>query len=91
MLIVRSPPLRREGSVPDRASRAGQQSGRYDGNMGERPAATLPWVVLDVAGREITPTSEFLRELLACGNTPASCRSYAFDLLRWFPSVRHPW
>lgn len=64
---------------------------RYDGNVGERPAATLPWVVLDGAGREITPTSEFLGELLACGNTPASCRSYAFDLLRWFPSVRHPW
>ncbi|WP_328940324.1 hypothetical protein OG259_00500 [Streptomyces sp. NBC_00250] len=47
-------------------------------------AAALPWVVLDGAGRAITPPGEFLRELPACGNTLASCRSYAFDLLRWF-------
>lgn len=44
----------------------------------------LPWVVLDGAGRPVEPVSEFLRDLLACGNSPASCRSYAYDLLRWF-------
>lgn len=44
----------------------------------------LPWMVRDGAGAEISPVSGFLRELLACGNSPASCRSYAFDLLRWF-------
>ncbi|WP_395292432.1 site-specific integrase [Kitasatospora hibisci] len=54
------------------------------GSVEATSAATLPWVVLDGAGRAITPVSDFLRELLACGNTPASCRSYAFDLLRWF-------
>ncbi|WP_406136830.1 tyrosine-type recombinase/integrase [Streptomyces sp. NBC_01089] len=54
------------------------------GGVEATTAATLPWVVLDGAGRPITPASEFLRELLACGDTPASCRSYAFDLLRWF-------
>ncbi|MDX3850658.1 site-specific integrase [Streptomyces sp. AK02-01A] len=54
------------------------------GRVEATTAATLPWVVLDGAGRAIKPASEFLRELLACGNTPASCRSYAFDLLRWF-------
>jgi hypothetical protein len=45
---------------------------------------TLPWVVLDSTGTAIEPISEFLRELLACGNNPASCRSYGYDLLRWF-------
>ncbi|MFD5462197.1 site-specific integrase [Kitasatospora sp. NPDC127059] len=54
------------------------------GRVEETSAATLPWVVLDGAGRSITPVNKFLRELLASGNTPASCRSYAFDLLRWF-------
>lgn len=54
------------------------------GSVEATTATTLPWVVLDGAGRPITPASEFLRELLACGNTTASCRSYAFDLLRWF-------
>ncbi|MFI5823761.1 hypothetical protein ACIA8I_32450 [Streptomyces rishiriensis] len=54
------------------------------GSVEATSAATLPWAVLDGAGRTITPASEFLREVLACGNTLASCRSYAFDLLRWF-------
>lgn len=54
------------------------------GRVESTTATTLPWAVLDGAGRPIAPASEFLRELLACGNTPASCRSYAFDLLRWF-------
>ncbi|MDQ0946021.1 site-specific integrase [Streptomyces sp. V1I1] len=54
------------------------------GSVEASTAATLPWVVLDGAGRPIAPVSDFLRELLACGNTAASCRSYAYDLLRWF-------
>jgi len=54
------------------------------GSVEATTAATLPWVVLDGAGRPIAPVSEFLREVLAYGNTPASCRSYAFDRLRWF-------
>lgn len=45
---------------------------------------TLPWRVLDGAGRPVSPVSEFLRELVACGNSAASCRSYGYDLLRWF-------
>lgn len=44
----------------------------------------LPWVVRDGAGVAIGPVSDFLRDLLACGNSPASCRSYGYDLLRWF-------
>jgi len=45
---------------------------------------TLPWAVCDGAGTPIGAVSEFLRELLACGNSAASCRSYGYDLLRWF-------
>jgi len=44
----------------------------------------LPWAVLDGAGAPVGAVAEFLRDLLACGASPASCRSYAFDLLRWF-------
>lgn len=45
---------------------------------------TLPWVVIDGSGSPIRPVSEFLRDLVACGNSPASCRSYGYDLLRWW-------
>jgi integrase/recombinase XerC len=45
---------------------------------------TMPWVVVDGAGVPIGPVSAFLRDVLACGSSPASCRSYGYDLLRWF-------
>jgi integrase len=44
----------------------------------------LPWAVLDSAGAPVEPVAEFLRDLLASGSSAASCRSYGFDLLRWF-------
>lgn len=44
----------------------------------------LPWVVVDGAGAPVGPVVEFLGDLLACGGSAASCRSYGFDLLRWF-------
>ena len=46
--------------------------------------ASLPYRVVDAAGEEIRPVSEFLRELAAGDCAPSTCRSYAFDLLRWF-------
>lgn len=55
---------------------------------------TLPWVVRDGAGATVGPVSEFLRDLLACGSSAASCRSYGYDLLRWFrflAAVEVPW
>ena len=64
------------------------------GRVAPTDDATLPWVVLDGAGAPIEAVAEFLRDLLACGNSPASCRSYAFDLLRWFrflAAVDVPW
>ncbi|MGF6883485.1 integrase [Nocardia sp. GAS34] len=44
----------------------------------------LPWVALDGSGREIEPVSGFLRDLMLGDASPLSCRSYAYDLLRWF-------
>jgi site-specific recombinase XerD len=43
----------------------------------------LPWIVADGAGQPVDPVSDFLKHLLASGNSAASCRSYAYDLLRW--------
>jgi integrase len=46
--------------------------------------AALPWLVHDGAGREIEPVSSYLRDLALGDVSPLTCRSYAFDLLRWF-------
>lgn len=46
--------------------------------------ASLPYRVLDDAGAEIGPVSEFLHEMTAGNCSSSTCRSYAFDLLRWF-------
>ena len=54
------------------------------GRVASTADPVLPWAVLDGAGRPVEPVVEFLRDLLACGSSPASCRSYGFDLLRWF-------
>ena len=47
-------------------------------------STTLPWVVTDAAEQPIAVIGEFLRDFVACGNSAASCRSYAYDLLRWW-------
>jgi integrase len=44
----------------------------------------LPWLVHDGAGREIEPVSSYLRDLTLGDVSPLTCRSYAYDLLRWF-------
>jgi integrase/recombinase XerC len=54
----------------------------------------LPWMVLDGFGSTVAPIDEFLLELMARGNSAASCRSYAYDLLRWLrflAAVEVPW
>ena len=43
----------------------------------------LPFFVVDGAGGEIGPVSAFLRDLMLGDASPLTCRSYAFDLLRW--------
>ncbi|WP_117211138.1 tyrosine-type recombinase/integrase [Allorhizocola rhizosphaerae] len=54
------------------------------GSVRSRPDPVLPWIVVDGAGEPVGPVSGFLRNVLACGSSTASCRSYAFDMLRWF-------
>jgi integrase len=71
------------GSVSDRRELSGLAVPRV-GRVAATGDPVMPWVVLDGAGSPVEPVVEFLRDLLACGNSPASCRSYGFDLLRWF-------
>lgn len=44
----------------------------------------LPFTVVDAAGRQVEPISEFVREMAAGDMPDSSCRSYAYDLLRWW-------
>lgn len=44
----------------------------------------LPFRLLDGEGAEVAPVSEFLRHMLADDASPASLRSYAYELLAWF-------
>jgi integrase/recombinase XerC len=72
---------------PSVASSGGRADGLVvarTGGVAPTRDVTLPWTVLDSAGASVEPIAEFLRDLFACGASPASCRSYAFDLLRWF-------
>ena len=45
---------------------------------------SLPWLVVDAAGCEVEPVSRYLRDLPVGDASPATGRSYAHDLLRWF-------
>ncbi|MFD7770462.1 hypothetical protein [Streptomyces sp. NPDC059787] len=49
---------------------------------GVRPS--LPWFVVDAADREVEPVSRYLRDLALGDASALSCRSYGYDLLRWF-------
>jgi hypothetical protein len=54
------------------------------GSVMETEEAGLPFTVIDAAGRTVEPISEFVREMSAGDMPDSSCRSYAFDLLRWW-------
>ncbi|HEY0693469.1 MAG TPA: hypothetical protein VGD71_31070 [Kribbella sp.] len=45
---------------------------------------SLPYVVVDAAGREVEPVTRYLRDLLLGDVSSLTCRSYGHDLLRWF-------
>ncbi|WP_405914770.1 hypothetical protein [Streptomyces sp. NBC_00728] len=45
---------------------------------------SLPWLVVGGAGREFEPVSSHLRDCLLGDVSPLTCRSYVYDLLRWF-------
>ena len=44
----------------------------------------VPFTVTDAAGEQVEPVTEFMRDFSAGDASPASCRSYAYDLLRWW-------
>lgn len=51
-------------------------------------------MVLDAVGARVEPVVQYLRDLAPSNNRPLTCRSYAFDLLRWFRvlwSLNVPW
>jgi hypothetical protein len=57
-------------------------------------AADLPFVVMDADGREVESVSAYLRDLVLGDASRLTCRSYAFDLLRWHRllwMLRTPW
>lgn len=43
-----------------------------------------PYVVVDRAGAEVEPITQYLRDLALSYVSPLTCRSYGYDLLRWF-------
>jgi integrase len=58
------------------------------------PRQDLPFVVVDADGRVVEPVSAYLRDLMLGDVSPLTCRSYAFDLLRWqrlLWMLRTPW
>jgi hypothetical protein len=53
------------------------------GSVAAGRAADLPFVVMDADEREVEPVSAYLRDLALGDASRLTCRSYAFDLLRW--------
>lgn len=43
---------------------------------------SLPWLVVDAAGR-VEQISVYLRDRMLGDANTATCRSYGYDLLRW--------
>jgi integrase len=50
--------------------------------VGDRPS--LPYLVVDAAGEEVEPVSQFLRELTLGDRSTLTVKSYAYGLLRWW-------
>jgi integrase len=62
----------------------GQASLARAGAVRPGRAADLPYIVTDGAEEPVEAVSVFLRDLMLGDCRPATCRSYAHDLLRWF-------
>lgn len=64
------------------------------GRVEETGDPVLPFRVLDEHGVEVDAVGEFLHHMLADDASPASLRSYAYELLAWFRFLRAidvPW
>src|SRR5438046_10387500 len=44
----------------------------------------VPYTVTDATGQPVEPVTEFMRDFSAGDVSVTSCRSYAYDLLRWW-------
>lgn len=58
------------------------------GVVRENPDGLLPFVVVYEVGRPLVPFAEFLRELMLGDASQLTCRSYRYDLLRWWRLLR---
>ncbi|MFF9403861.1 hypothetical protein [Streptomyces sp. NPDC014744] len=54
------------------------------GRVEETGDPSLPYRLLDQDGIEVAAVTEFLLDMLADDDSPASLRSYAYELLAWF-------
>jgi hypothetical protein len=61
----------------------GQASLTRAGEVRPGTTADLPYVITDDRGEPVEAVSAFLRDLMLGDCRPATCRSYAHDLLRW--------
>ncbi|MDT3446275.1 MULTISPECIES: site-specific integrase [unclassified Pseudofrankia] len=64
------------------------------GRVEETADPLLPFRVVDGEGVEVPAVAEFLHHMLADDASPASLRSYAYELLMWFrflQAVEVPW
>ena len=77
-------------TVRDVAALAVARAGRVE----ETSDPLLPFRLLDEQGAEVLAVTEFLHHMLADDASPASLRSYAYELLAWFrflDAVMVPW
>jgi len=54
------------------------------GGVAELPGRYPGHTVVDGAGEQVQPVTAFLKDLALGDSSPLTCRSYAYDLLRWF-------
>jgi len=47
-------------------------------------APLMPYVVVDGAGAGVDAVNRYLRDRMLGDVSPLTCRSYGYDLLRWF-------
>jgi len=77
------------GPLPERRDSLGHElmEGRGSlpsvGEVVAGPRPDLPFFVVDSVGEELEPVSTYLGDLMLGDMSPLTCRSYAFDLLRW--------
>jgi integrase family protein with SAM-like domain len=64
------------------------------GRVEEVRDGLVPYRLVDASGTEMPAVSEFLRDLMASDCSPATVRSYAYELLGWvrfLAAVAVPW